>query len=233
MIEADRKKIFEAQTENVRVLEKAWGTVNRSLNIAYANNNGVAIDTFTKILAQIYCAYAEAIFSKIIHTPCGLTLNEISQIKRKAKADIVDAWIKCVELALGKVQGQKSNHIPNTQQKLNTLIKSYIDDPRLLRNKIAHGQWHVALNSENTNINPEMTTKLQLVDSVQLYRQKAALKSLFTIIEDIIESPNKAHRRDYWVHICNFEDSQKKMSSWTLADKVSKLKTKKALKLIL
>ncbi len=35
----------------------------------------------TKILALVFSAWAEARFSKLIHTPYGFDLNEIRQIK--------------------------------------------------------------------------------------------------------------------------------------------------------
>ncbi len=38
MNESDRLNVFEAQTENVRTLEKAWIHLNRTINQALANN---------------------------------------------------------------------------------------------------------------------------------------------------------------------------------------------------
>jgi hypothetical protein len=167
------------------------------------------------------------VFSKVIHTPDGLTLDEIAQVKSKGKKNIVEAWKKCAELSLRKVQGKSSGHVANTRQKIESLIDRYIYDPSLLRNKIAHGQWKVALNSHNTKVNSTLTNRLQTITVVDLYRHKEAFQSLFRIVEDIIESPNKAHHRDYWGHISQFEESQLKMSIWTVENKVSALKAKK------
>tara|TARA_R110000850_G_C9984993_1_gene466358 strand:+ start:207 stop:710 length:504 start_codon:yes stop_codon:yes gene_type:complete len=129
--------------------------------------------------------------------------------------------------SLRKVQGKGSGHVANTRQKIESLIDQYIYDPSLLRNKIAHGQWKVALNSHNTKVNSTLTSKVQAISVVDLYRHKEAFQSLFRIVEDIIESPNKAHHRDYWVHISKFEESQLEMSTWTVENKVSALKVKK------
>jgi hypothetical protein len=228
MLETDRIDVFAAQTKNVRALEQAWKHINKSLNAAYSGGDTSSAEIQTKILAQVYCAFAEAVFSKVIHTPDGLTLDEISQVKFQGKRNIVAAWKKCVEISLKKVQGKSSGHVPNTQKKIFALIDEYIFDPSLLRNKIAHGQWCVALNSDNTKVNESFTAKINSINVVDLYRSKAAFQSLFRIVEDIIESPNKAHHRDYWIHITEFETKQQEMALWSVENKVKALKEKRA-----
>ncbi|QQM63538.1 hypothetical protein JG479_12460 [Pseudoalteromonas sp. LC2018020214] len=227
MLEQERLEVFAAQTENVRALEQAWKHINKTINAAYSSGDNSTAEIHTKLLAQVYCAFAEAVFSKVIHTPDGLTLDEISQVKSRGKKNIVDAWKKCVELSLQKVEGKSSGHVANTRKKIELLIDHYIYDPSLLRNKIAHGQWKVALNSNNTKVNSALTIKIQAISVVDLYRHKEAFQSLFRIVEDIIESPNKAHHRDYWSHITEFEESQCKMASWTIENKIASLKAKK------
>lgn len=227
MLESDRLDVFAAQTQNVRALEQAWKHINKTINAAYSSGDNSTAEIHTKILAQVYCAFSEAVFSKVIHTPNGLTLDEVAQVKSKGKQSIVEAWKKCVELSLRKVEGKSSGYLANTRQRIESLIDRYIYDPSLLRNKIAHGQWKVALNSNNTKVNATLTSKVQAITVVDLYRYKEAFQSLFRIVEDIIESPNKAHHRDYWVHITQFEASQHRMSTWTVEDKVSALKAKK------
>lgn len=228
MLESDRNAVFAAQTENVRALEQAWKHINKAINAAYSSGDTSSSEIHTKLLAQVYCAFAEAVFSKVIHTPNGLDLDEIAQVKAKGKKNIVEAWKKCVELSLRRVQGRSSGHVANTRQKIEALIDSFVLDPGLLRNKIAHGQWRVALNTHNTKVNPDLTSKIRSISVVDLYRQKEAFQSLFRIVEDIIESPNKAHHRDYWVHITQFEASQMEMAEWTVEKKIAALKAKKA-----
>lgn len=227
MLEQDRLDVFAAQTENVRALEQAWKHINKTINAAYSSGDNSTAEIHTKLLAQVYCAFAEAVFSKVIHTPDGLTLNEISQVKSRGKKNIVEAWKTCVELSLQKVQGENSGHVANTRQKIESLIDQYVYDPSLLRNKIAHGQWKVALNSNNSKVNQTLTTKIQAINVVDLYRHKEAFQSLFRIVEDIIESPNKAHHRDYWSHITQFEETQRSMAHWTVEKKITSLKAKK------
>lgn len=229
MDEQQKVVVFNAQTINVRELEKAWVHTNRQINTLILQKNSKAIEISTKLLALVYCALAESLFSKLIHTPYGLTLAEIDQVKGATNKNGVKAgWIKCAELAMQRVGGAKSNHGPNVLQKLSAMIEQYIFDPSLIRNKLAHGQWSVALNRENTAVNQQITDEIETHSVVELYRRKHALEKLAAIIEDIIESPNKAHIRDYWVHLTDFEESQKKLSSWTFNKKVTQLFNKKA-----
>ena len=137
-------------------------------------------------------------------------------------------WIKCAELAVKRVEGAKRNHQPNVLQKLTAIIDEFIYDPSLIRNKLAHGQWDVALNRENTAINIALTSEIAGYTVVDFYRRRQALECLAAIIEDLVESPNRTHRRDYWTHISDLEANQRKLSNWTLEQKVAQLRIKKS-----
>lgn len=229
MQEQQRVDVFLAQTKNVQELERSWKHINRQLNALLLTRNDAAVDVNTKILALVYCALAEALFSKILHTPNGLSLDEIQQVKAATKVGgVKDGWVKCVELAMRSVQGAKSNHGPNVRQRLQGLIKKFIFDPSLLRNKLAHGQWCIALNRDSDAVNTQLTSELAVLDVVEIYRRKFALQRLAAILEDIIESPNKAHHRDYWDHLNNFESGQQEMAAWSLSKKIDQLRAKAA-----
>lgn len=229
MDEQQRVAVFDAQTTNVRELEKAWAHVNRQINVLILQKNHKSVEITTKLLALIYCALAESLFSKLIHTPSGLTLAEIEQVKGAINANgIKSGWLKCAELAVQRVQGAKSNHGHNVLKKLSGMIEQFIFDPSLVRNKLAHGQWSVALNRDNTAINSEITKEIEDHTVVELYRRKHALEKLAVILEDIIESPNKTHHRDYWTHLTDFEEKQKLLAGWTFEKKVAQLFEKKS-----
>lgn len=229
MTEDQKLEIFQAQTANVREIEKAWSHVNRAINFDIVKNNTPGLKFNTKILCITYCALAEAAFSKIIHTPYGLAIAQIEQIKATTtQFGVKEGWLKAVELAMQNVKSSKSNHGHNVKQKLNSLINQYIFDPSIIRNKIAHGQWVQALNRDNTCINAEITREINQITIVDLYRRKHALDKLAAILEDIIESPNKAHHRDYWPHLVKLEQVLDEMSHWTLEKKIKSVKEKYA-----
>lgn len=222
--------IFKAQVLNVKELENAWVHTNRTINQAYKKDELKLVKHQTRMLALIFCAYAEASFSKLIHTPYGLNNHEISQIKKAQKRNIVKAWKECLRLSTRKIKSKKSNHVPNLIQSVNRLITSYIQNPSEIRNKVAHGQWVISLNSDNTKVNSELTEKVKELTVVELCRFKAAFDKLYVIFQYIIESPNKAHWEFYNAHITEFDQEQALLKKHTVAGKVSQLKKKYAYK---
>lgn len=229
MDEQQQLSVFRAQTKNVRELRHAWKRVNRQINDLLVRKDFKAVEVNTKILALIYCAHAEVVFSKLIHTPYGLALSEIEQIGEITRVNgIKFGWIKCAELAISHVEGAKRNHRPNVLQRLTTMIEEFIYDPSLIRNKLAHGQWCVALNATNTAVNNDLTTEMAAFTVVDFYRRWYSLEHLAAILEDVIESPNRAHRRDYYQRLTDLEAKQHEMSTWTLEHKIAQLRTKKS-----
>lgn len=224
----DQLAIFKAQVTNVKELEKAWKHLQRTINRELIKENHTSAKLHTKMLALVFCAWSGANFSKLIHTPHGFDLDEIDQIKKETKSNIVHGWDKCLTLGLRHINSStKSNYLPNIQQKVSSLIKKYIQNPSLIRNKIAHGQWIKALNRDNTAINLDLTSTIEKIDVVVLNIWKESYKGLANIIEALIESPDRAFRRDYWKEIVELEQFLKDTSSWTLADKIRLLQRKK------
>jgi len=221
--------IFAAQVQNVRELVRAWKHLNRDVNAACLKSQSTSLRIETKLLALVYCALAEAMFSKLIHTPKALSADAILQIKQElAIAGVREGWKKCVEIVLMAVAAKNSSHAPNVRKTLGHLIDEYIHDPSMLRNKIAHGQWVIALNRENTAVNEEISMEIAELDVVELYRRKHALEMICSIIEDLIKSPNRAHQRDYWVHTVELGEKQKQMKQWSLETKVEQLREKRS-----
>jgi len=229
----DRKQqleVFQAQTENLRVLEQGWKHIKRGIHRDLLANNKASVELQTRVLALAYCAWSEAAFSKLIHTPHCFELDEIRQIKAAGeRGSIVTAWEKCVALALRKIQSRNGNYVPNVKQELNRLIKTYIEAPSKLRNKVAHGQWQVALNSKNTAQNPDLTASLANLDLVKLDLLKKGCEGLCLIVEALVESLENAFHRDYWPLLCQVKEQLATASQFTLAQKLQLLKKKRGL----
>lgn len=226
----EQLNIFRAQTENVRDIIKTWKHVQRTINHELVCDNLTSASVHTKLLALVFCAWSEANFSKLIHTPHGFEFDEIQQIKTLAKGDIVDGWLKCLELGLHRVsKTPKSSYIPNINQAVERIIVDYVQEPRVLRNKIAHGQWKIALNRNNENTNDALTEQIKNIDVVQLNIWKEAHQGLSNIIEVLIESPNRAFHRDYWSEIVKVNEHLNKTKTWSLEEKIQLLKKKQSL----
>src|SRR5690606_21676796 len=110
---------------------------------------------------------------------------------------------------------------------LKRIIQKFIVDPSVIRNKIAHGQMTIALNSKNTHLNPTITDQLENLDFVTIYRWFKINKQLCAIIEDLIESPDKAHHHYYYPKYQALETFIAKTNAWTIETKLNTKSMKK------
>ncbi len=225
----DRHKqleVFHWQTANVRKLDTAFKHVRRTLNSALIRNDSVLVEVQTKTLAFLYSCWTEAIFYKLIHTPHCFSLGEIAQIKRQVKSNgITGGWKKAVQLSLRRINATGGD-IPNRKQRIERLLRQYIEEPSQLRNRIAHGQWENALNSDGTDKNTSLTDALKNIDFLQLEKLRAGCSALAAVVESLVESPNKAFHADYYSVLASSEERLREMSRFTLSDHLAKLKAK-------
>lgn len=228
MNNATRLAIFRAQVENVRELTSARTQIRRVVNDALRRGHDSSAAIQTKILALLFCAWAEANFLKVIYTPYGFTLPETQEIRNVwATNGISEGWKKCLQLGLRKVPAQKSNFVPNARQRLLDVVQEYVTEPTLIRNKIAHGQWKVALNKNNTDLNSDITATLATLNVVTIEIWFECHRRLAQIIESLIESPERTFLRDYWPQLVELDEFIARSNGWSLSEKIARMKAKK------
>lgn len=218
-------EIYRASTTNVRELKKQRASIKRLFNRAIIQKDKMSQNLLTKLYALLYSSFVEVCFLKIIHTPYGFTDPEILQIYGQRNLELKVS--KCLELAflsIDKMAGR--GEIQNKKQILVRYIEQYILSPSQLRNKIAHGQWSVALNNDNTAINADTTAKINNLDFVKVDILFSVFEKIGQAIEDLIESPYKAHFNDFYFHTTELETLVSDTSTWTLESKTKILEEK-------
>lgn len=227
MDNATRQAIFFAQVENTRELETAIKMIRRAVHDGLRTGNDVHVRIQTKVLAQVFCAWAEANFLKVIHTPHGFALSEVMEVKRQWKEHgLAEGWGNAVQLGLRKVPAQKSNFVPNARQEIMRAIQAYVKDPSLVRNKVAHGQWAVALNRGNTAVNQDVTNTMAALTIIEVDRWHGCHKRLAAIVESLIESPERTFARDYWPQLQDLEAFSQRTAGWSMQDRTGSVKAK-------
>lgn len=88
---------------------------------------------------------------------------------------------------------------------------------------MAHGQWIIALNRENTAVNQVISEKIEKLDVVQLMILKEVTEILVSCIELLIQSPHKHFRSTIWEHISTHDEQLAKLSKRTLSEHVARL----------
>lgn len=190
-------EIYQASCKNVKRIKIEIRKLNQTLNNAIRNNRSQEIESLTPIIALVYSTYAEVAFLKMIHTPYGFENSYILQIQ--SQRNLEEKWKKCLDFAFDRIQNNTNKgEVANKRKKLNDYLNEYIIGPSQIRNKIAHGQWSVCLNNNGTAINNELTTKIQNLDCIQIFRLFEIYDKFAECIEDLIESPYKAHYEYYY-----------------------------------
>lgn len=225
----DTYKFYQAYVINVNDFLSAEIEIRRIINRSLKTGKELTVSVQTKVYALLYSTYSEASFMKMILTPHGFDQSFVDEILRQES--IQEKWLKCIELAFLKFLKKKGNgDIPNKTLELKRIVQKFIVDPSIIRNKIAHGQLTVALNSKGTNLNPSLTNELENLNFVTVYRWFEINKQLCAIIEDLIESPDKAHHNYYYSKYQLLEAFISKTNSWSVE---TKLKTKSMAKIVI
>lgn len=218
-------KIYKASVENLRELNKQQKSIKRLFNESVKRNDKSSLDVLTKLYALLYSSFAELSFLKVIHTPYGFNEAEISQICDERNLD--QKWKKCIELAFRRIESAaNAGEIQNKKKTLLKHIGKYITEPSQLRNKIAHGQWKIALNNDNTDINSNTTQRINDIDFVKIDILFSAYQKISQAVEDLIESPQKAHFNDFYSHMAELNTLISETETWNLESKIQVLKAK-------
>jgi len=199
-------ELYVLQSKNVRQLKKVQANLNKDINFYINKNDNFQIELKTKLLALLYSTLSEAQFIQFIHTPDGYTSTEISEIKSAKNRSLEEGWRELIDKAMSKV-GDWSNNpdLLNRRNSIIDIVKEFIVKPSILRNKIAHGQWQIALNRENTNKNEELTEKLETLNVVIVSKWFDIHQFMGLIIRDLIQSPSKGFHNNYWTNLIKLE----------------------------
>lgn len=217
--------IYNACCMNVKEIKKRAKNIKRMINNAILNKRNEEIITLTKVYALVYSAFVEVSFIKLINTPYGFDEEKIKVIQ--SKSNLEEKWLTCINLAFLTIKKESNiTDINNKKLKLKKILKEYIVKPSELRNKIAHGQWKVALNNQCTNQNYEITQIIENIDFVKIDILFQVYDKFQQCIEDLIESPQKAHYEYFYTNLSKLEAYISKTEKWNFESRKNKILTR-------
>jgi hypothetical protein len=223
-----RNTIFSLETENVR--EGFYGhrkQLLRVLNNALLKGEQPLLDTLTFSYVLLFAAWSEAQFMQVIHTPNALSDSEINSIKdTKNRLGMGEGWKALIKCAFAKVSGDNIQ-VRQKEDRLINVIEECIIPNSLLRNKIAHGQWSVALNREHTAQNVDLTNELNALDYVKIDLLFQIQQVIGFIVRDLLQSPDRGHFRFFWQHDTKLHELLGKRNSWNINSKLATLQNRK------
>jgi hypothetical protein len=218
------EEIFELhklQSANVRKLNQVKKNLIKDINFYLRKSDNFQVEIKTKLLALLYSAWSEAQFIQIVYTPSSFSSSEISSIKNKT--GIANRWKEMVNIAIQKVDSSEissnlqDQNLQEQKDKLIQYINEYIHEPYQLRNKIAHGQWVHALNGNNDDIDPNLTSDLEQLNYIEIIKQFKVHQYLGLIIRDLVQSPNKGFNSNYSSTITKLKNYLDKTTDWNMA----------------
>ena len=229
---------YEAYVENVKILKKNRNVLKKLFNTILLTNNQDEIKLLTIEYAMLYSTYVEASFHKLIFTPDKLLdsqINSILKVRAKVKnrkvktgeiyaSSIETQWNKFFEICLNKLKNDTNKgNIANREKQIKTIFDEYISEKIYVRNKIAHGQWGVALTNDGTSVNHNIDINNMIDDFVRIDISFNVFDKFENILEDLLKSP-RTFFSQYYKNIEELNEYITKTKDWKLESKIIKLK---------
>lgn len=169
-----------------------------------------------RVAALLLAAFMEAKLNEILVYP-----NAIPETSRKEllKESIVDRWTKLIELGFEqRMDSRYSKSSPRTltfedkarRAELLRIVADYVDPLVQSRNRIAHGQWKVALTTEGDQVSQSRTDTIYQYTVWRVILQKNLLIHFTTLVHNLVVTRN-AHDRDFDLHFRNLESAEGRM----------------------
>jgi hypothetical protein len=197
--------LYVQHCENLKMLEQAIKTVQRTLREHISVNEQEKTYVYTKILSHLVNSWAEVRLLKLIYEVRAFADSEKTRIIKCKKLD--NKWTLALNIAFCrafKVRNPKNiknqTTVPYTARlqyaALLQIIKGNLLESSAIRNRIAHGQWKHALTNDLMKISKKLTAELRRENILILQFRLAMFKSLAQIIHDLSVS-KPTFQRDF------------------------------------
>jgi len=189
--------VGKAHLKNLSVLRKATKLIDRELNLSIRGKNEFKEQIYLRILLLLWMTWAECKLNTLLTVPPQVSDVDRKYINENAKSEI-DRWLLLLELFIRRRYLDDNRKKPldrltlghtaftrySTVREMIERISTYIE----IRNRLAHGQWHIALNSNLNAENPQITQSIWKITKTDILVLKRHLIVLGAIINDLISS---------------------------------------------
>lgn len=187
----------KAHAKNRAKIKKAITALNRSLNQAIKENKKELEHANMRMIIILYAAYLESTLSYLLYSyESQIKIQSINYILNKRSE--YDRWQAFIEFTFrrnflsGKRKSLNLVNLKHTNYQRYVYITELLDnDVRAvieIRNKLAHGQWAIAFNSDGDGKNSDITTKLWTLTKKDVMTTKNIVVKFSEIMEAAISS---------------------------------------------
>jgi ribosomal protein L20 len=211
-------QLYKAHVKNLRAVDTAFERIVRELNASLARGDHKTADALLKTAMLLLGGWAENRLKKLLYEPNGF--SGAHQASINSANSQLESWKVALEHGFRKRHNLRSANLlvalPLTPRShyialvstLETELRPIIE----VRNKLAHGQWVRALNSENTDFAPLTVALINGENAHTIKCKKRVLSNLAMIIHDLIAG-NHAFERDIDTHFRHVEDAKRDISN--------------------
>lgn len=240
---ATSEQLYRAHVQNLRAVDVAFERVIRELNSSLARSDEKTSSALLKTAMLLLGGWAENRLRKLVYEPNGFSSVERNKIDSAPTQ--LDSWTTALELGFRRrhaiPHAALSVALPLTPRAHYGALTAVFDTelrPIIeVRNKLAHGQWARALNSENTDFSTIHNQQINSENAHSVKCKHRILESMAQLIHDLVAG-NHAFERDFDKHFRKLEMAQRDITtrsyqSWLdqMRKKYARGKAKRALSL--
>lgn len=204
------QELAKAHIKNLHSIRKATTQVNRTLNAAIKNCDELQERIYIRLLIILWMTWAECKLNALLTEHPQVTDEDREYIDANSRSEL-DRWNLILERFVRRrylnadsdrelsrlTLGHTTFHRYMTLSELiNNNIALYIE----IRNRLAHGQWHIALNSQLSAKSPDLTQSIWKLSKVDVLILKRTLIIVSNAIRDLISS-SKAFENNFDKHL--------------------------------
>lgn len=207
---------YRQHCENLRILEKAIRTIQRSLRECVSLDERENTLIHTKILSHLVNSWVEVRLMKLVYE-CG-AFSDSEKTKIIKCKELERKWTTALNVAFCRafnISSPRNINMPtvpftaqNQYRALLGIIKTDLLESSSIRNRIAHGQWKYAFSENMIKINGKLTSKLGKENILMMQFRLAMFKSLSQIIHDLAVS-KPTFQRDFDANYKKIEEQRR------------------------
>lgn len=167
--------------------------LNRALNSALRRDEEDSAYIHVRCLLILWIAYFETSINCILHSANQLTYRERRLIV--AKHSLLDKWLLLLDVCFRKyyMPTRKRNftklNLGATNfyryKELKMVLQNQVGPLIEVRNRLAHGQWHIAFNNEGTDKSQDLTSHIWKLTKKDILYIKSLIYSVVSLLTEL------------------------------------------------
>lgn len=194
--------MFAVHIENTRALDRAFDIVARDCRAAIARENAVEVDALTKTCILLFGARMENRFHRLVFEPGAF--SDVQRERIISSRSLEDSWVATISEAFAARRSIRPSMVParlaftdkSRYDELVRLVRDELAPIITLRNVLAHGQWHRALTSDRSGVDPERMALLGRTRLWHLTIKANLLEHVVWLVHDLAVT-DSAFERDF------------------------------------